>query len=64
MSKTKQQAVRYVVNSEAIRALDSKALPSEGQPPGEGYSPVLQTPNFFRRLYGYTVYQKNAKSAF
>jgi hypothetical protein len=64
MTKPKQQPVRYVVNVEAVRNLDEDALPSEDQVSGEGYTPVLQTPNFFRKLYGYTVYHKDAKSAF
>jgi hypothetical protein len=64
MTKPKQQPVRYVVNVEAVRNLDEGALPSEDQVSGEGYTPVLQTPNFFRKLYGYTVYHKDAKSAF
>lgn len=62
MTNSKQKPVRYVVDIEAVRSLDDQALPPDNQ--DEGYAPVLQTPNFFRKLYGYTVYQKDAKSAF
>lgn len=62
MTNSKQKPVRYVVDIEAVRSLDDQALPADNQ--DEGYAPVLQTPNFFRKLYGYTVYQKDAKSAF
>ena len=62
MADTKQKIVRYVVDLEAVRNLDDQALAANNQ--DEGYTPVLQTPNFFRKLYGYTVYQKDAKSAF
>jgi len=64
MAKVKQKPVRYVVDLKAVRGLDAHALPTDAQSVEEGYTPVLQTPNFFRKLYGYTVYQKDAKSAF
>ncbi len=64
VTNSKQKPVRYVVDVQAVRGLDAKALPSEDKPAGEGYTPVLQTPNFFRKLYGYSVYHKDAKSAF
>jgi hypothetical protein len=64
MVNFKNKPVRYVVDLDAIKKLDDQALPASNQVEGEGYSPVLQTPNFFRKLYGYTVYQKDAKSAF
>jgi len=64
MTNLKQKPVRYVVNIKAVRDLDANAPATDNQTVEEGYSPVLQTPNFFRKLYGYTVYQKDAKSAF
>jgi hypothetical protein len=62
--KSKKQSIRYVVDIEGVRKLDNNALGTKENPAEEGYTPVLQTPNFFRKLYGYTVYTKDAKSAF
>lgn len=64
MKSANNKPVRYVVDVDAVRKLDEQAMPARQASDPESYTPVLNTPNFFRKLYGYTVYHKDAKSAF
>ena len=64
MEQKSSKAKRYVVDCDAVRKLASESEVSKDTASDE-YSPVLQTPNFIRKLgANYSVYHKDTSSAF
>ncbi len=63
MGKPTKQPPRFVVDVDMVDELEEQDVATQDES-SEEYAPVLRTPNFFRKLYGYSVYHKDSKSAF
>jgi len=64
MKRKPSPAKRFVVDLEAVKTLAEDESLEKAEDSNEEYAPVLRTPNFFRKLYGYSVYHKDSSSAF